>query len=125
MDALGKILHVNFLEYAHWFISIIISQIRDHSISVHQARYTTSIFTKYLYTATVKTSKKFYKTTFPSDMIFTKYDASTSDEQVEKLTRECNIHYRYCIRSLTYLLPTRVDFSFAVHKLAKFSSNPG
>ena len=58
-------------------------------------------------------------------MIFTKADTSTSDEQVEKLTREFNIHYRYCIGSLIYLFSTKVDLSFAVHKLAKFSANPG
>ena len=60
---------------------------KDHSISVYQARYATSIVAKYLDTTTVKASTNFYKTTFPSDMIFTKYDAFTSDEQVEKLTR--------------------------------------
>ena len=27
--------------------------------------------------------------------------------------------------SLIYLLSTRVDLSFAVHKLAKFTANPG
>ena len=70
---------------------------KDHSISVDQARYATSIVEKYLDTATVKENTKFYKTTFPSDMIFTKEYASTSDEQVENLTRELNIHYRYCI----------------------------
>ena len=41
------------------------------------------------------------------------------------MTREYNIHYRACIESLIYLLSTRVDLSFAVHKLAKFSVNPG
>ena len=60
---------------------------KDHSISVDQARYATSIVAKYLDTATVKASTKFYNTTLPSDMIFTKDDTSTSDEQVEKLTR--------------------------------------
>ena len=102
-----------------------ISQLKDHSISVDQARYATSIVAKYLDTATVKVSKTFYKTTLPSEMIFTKEDVSTSDEQVESLTREYNIHYRACIGSLIYLLSTRVDLSFAVHKLAKFSANPG
>ena len=58
-------------------------------------------------------------------MIFTKTDASTSDEKVDKLTREFNIHYRACIGYLIYLLSTRVDMSFAVHKLAKFSAKPG
>ena len=47
---------------------------KDHSISVDEARYSTSIIRKYLYTTTVKVSKKFYKTTFPADMIFTKED---------------------------------------------------
>ena len=79
LDSIGNIFHVKFLGYAHWFMSIIISQMKDHSISVYQSRYSTSIITKYLDTATVKTSTKFYKTTFPYDMIFTKADASTSD----------------------------------------------
>ena len=68
-------------------MSIRIYQMEDHSISVDQARYATYIVEKYLYTATVKVSTKFYKTIFIYDLIFTKEDASTSDEQVEKLTR--------------------------------------
>ena len=71
-----KRFHVNFLGYAHWFMSIIISQLKD------KARYATSVVAKYLDTATVKVSKTFYKTTLPADMIFTKEDVSTSDEQV-------------------------------------------
>ena len=51
-----------------------------------QARYATSIVEEYLNTDTVKASTNFYKTTLPSDMIFTKADASTSDKQVKKLT---------------------------------------
>ena len=34
VNALGKRLNVNFLGYAHWFMSIKISQMKDHSISV-------------------------------------------------------------------------------------------
>ena len=90
-------------------MSLRISQLKDHSISVDQARYATYIVVKYLYTDTVKASNKFYKTTLPADMIFTKADISTSDEQFEKLTREYNIHYRACIGSLIYLLSTIVD----------------
>ena len=67
---------------------------RDHSVSVDQAIYATSIVAKYLDTSTVKVITKFYKTTFSADMIFTNEYVSTSDEQVEKLTREFNIHYR-------------------------------
>ena len=86
VETLGNIFHVNSLGYEHWFISIRISQTRDYSISVDQARYATYIVVKYLDNATVKTINKFYNTNLPSDMIFTKYDAYTSDEQVEKLT---------------------------------------
>ena len=77
-DALGKILHVKLLGYAHWFMSIKISHMKGNSISIDQARYTTSIVAKYLDTVTVKASTKFYKTTLPSDIIFTKADAFTS-----------------------------------------------
>ena len=98
---------------------------KDNSITVDQAIYATSIVAKYLDNATVKASTKFYKTTLPSDIIFTTDDTYTSDKQVEKLTTKFNIHYRACIGSLIYLLSTRVDLSFAVHKLEKFSSKPG
>ena len=125
VETLGKRFHVNFLGFSHWFMSIRISHLKDNSISVGQARYATSVVARYLDTATVKVSNNFYKTTLSDDMIFTKEYFSTSDEQVEKLTREYNIHYRACIVSLIYLLSTRVDLSFAVHKLAKFSANPG
>ena len=106
-------------------MSIRTSQLKDHSIYVDQDRYATYIIAKYLDTAIVKVINKFYKTTLPDEMILTKEDVSTSDEQIEKLTREYNIHYRACIGSLIYLLSTRVDLSFAVHKLAKFSANAG
>ena len=59
VDTLGNRFHVNFLGYSHWFMSIIIYQLRDHSISVDQARYATSIVAKYLETDTVKVSNKF------------------------------------------------------------------
>ena len=48
VDNLGKILHVKLLGYAHWFMSIRISQMKDNSISIYQARYSTSIVAKIL-----------------------------------------------------------------------------
>ena len=60
---------------------------KDHSISVYQVSCDTSIGGNYLDTATVKKSKKFYNTNFPSETILTKANASTSDEQVDKFTR--------------------------------------
>ena len=63
---------MNFLGYAHWFMSIRISQLKDHYISMDQARYATSMVEKYLDTATVKVSTKFYNTTLPADTILTK-----------------------------------------------------
>ena len=122
VDTLGNRFHVNFLGYAHWFMPIRISQMKDHSIPVNQDRYATYIAVKYYVNATVKVSTKFYKTTFPADMIFTQEDVSTSDEQVEKFTREFNIHYRACIGSLIYLLSTRVDLTFYFQKtLVKYT----
>ena len=41
--ALGNIFQMNFLGYAHWFMSIITYHMKDRSISVDQARYATSI----------------------------------------------------------------------------------
>ena len=87
VDILGKRFHVNLLGFAHWFMSIRISQLKYHSISVDQDRYATSIVAKFLDTATVKVSNKFYKTTLPADKIFAKEDVSTSNELIEKLTR--------------------------------------
>ena len=46
VDTLGKRFHVNFLGYAHWVMSIRIPQMKDHYISVDQARYATSIVVK-------------------------------------------------------------------------------
>ena len=60
---------------------IIISKMKDNSISVDHDIYATSIAAKYLDTSTFKSSTKFYKTNFPSDMIFTKDNVCTSDEQ--------------------------------------------
>ena len=87
MDTLGKIFHMKFLGYAHWFMSIRISKMKGNYKSVDQARYATSIVAKYLNTVTEKASAKFYKTILPSHMIFTKVEASSSEEKIEKLNR--------------------------------------
>ena len=87
VGALGTIFHFNFLLYAHWFISIQISQMKDHYISVYKSRYATSSVAEYLDTATVTTSTNDYKTTLPYDMVFTKSDASNIDEKVDKFSR--------------------------------------
>ena len=40
------------------------------------------------------------------------------------MSGEFNIHYRAYIGSMINLLSTRVELSFVVHKLEKFSSKP-
>ena len=50
---LCKRFHVNFLGCANLFMSIRVSQMKNHSISVDRARYSTYIVTKYLNTATI------------------------------------------------------------------------
>ena len=52
---------MNTLGYAHWLMPIRISQMKDDSISVDQARYATYIIAKYLDTATVKATTNFIK----------------------------------------------------------------
>ena len=59
-----------------------LTRFNPDGINSNQARYPTCIVVKCLDTVTVKVSKKFYKTTFPSDMIFTKDNTSISDDQV-------------------------------------------
>ena len=54
VDTIGNIFQVNFLGNAHWFMSIRISQLKYHSISLDQAIYATPIVAKYLNTATIK-----------------------------------------------------------------------
>ena len=53
---------------------------------------------------------QFFVEALPHDMIFTKEDASTSDEQVGVFYREYKVHYRACVGSLIYILSTRVIF---------------
>ena len=65
-----------------------ISKLEDHSISVDQARCDSSIVEKYLDSATIKETSKLYKTTLTHDMIFNNEDTSTSNIQVEVLSRE-------------------------------------
>ena len=103
LETLRKRFHVNFLGYPHWFMSIRISQMKQHYISVDKARYATSIVSNYLDTVIFKTITEFYKNTLPSDMMFTKDGSSTIYEQVKKLTSEFNINIRACIGSLNYL----------------------
>ena len=87
LDTAGQIFHAKFLEYTHWFMSIRISQLGYHSISVHQARYATSDVDNCLENAKMLIYK-FHKNNLTHDMVLTKYDVSNSDEQVEKLSRE-------------------------------------
>ena len=49
MDTLVNIVHMKFLVYLHWYISVNISKLKDNYISVDQDRYATSVVEKYLY----------------------------------------------------------------------------
>ena len=79
VDTLGNRFHVKFLGYAHWFVSISISQLRDHYISVDHVMYDTSTIAKYLDTATVKENSKSHNITLPHDILFSNEYDSTSD----------------------------------------------
>ena len=45
---------VKFLGYSHLFMSVSISQLKDHSISADQDRYASSVVAKYLDNVTIK-----------------------------------------------------------------------
>ena len=90
-----------------------------------QSRYSTAVVSKYLDNSTIKENSKFHETKLTHYIIFTKQYASTSDEQAELLSGDYNIHYRYFMGSLIYLLSTIVYLCFSVHNLELFSSNPG
>ena len=77
---------MNILGYAHWFMSICISQLKDHYISVYQARYDTSFVERYPDTLTIKYHSKFNNINLTHDMIFNREDTYTGDEQVEVLS---------------------------------------
>ena len=46
LETIGKRSHMNFLGYTHWFMSIRVSQVKDHSISLDQPTYDISIVAK-------------------------------------------------------------------------------
>ena len=54
MDTLGKKIPCQIPGYAHYFMSIRISQLKNNFISVDQARYATSVVAQYLDTVTIK-----------------------------------------------------------------------
>ena len=58
LDTLGKRSSAKLLGYAHSFIFLRISQLKDHSISVNHDRYATSAVENYLDTATSKVSRE-------------------------------------------------------------------
>ena len=62
-------------------MSIVISQIKNHYVSVDQYMYDTYVVENYLYTDKLKENSKFHKPTLPHDMVFTKQDSSTSDKK--------------------------------------------
>ena len=65
MDTIVKRLHVKILGYAQWSMCIIISQLKEHSISVDQGRYATYVVVNFLDNVTIKEILKIHKTTLP------------------------------------------------------------
>ena len=60
VDTLGNKFHMSFLWYAHWFMSINISQLKCHYILMDQDMCATYVVAKYLYTDTIKEDSKFH-----------------------------------------------------------------
>ena len=64
LDTLRNRLYVYFLVYAYRFMSIIISQFKDHYISLYRSRYDTYVVAKYLDTVTLKYNSSFIRLTY-------------------------------------------------------------
>ena len=65
--------------------------------------YDTAVVSKYLDTSTMKENPKFNKTTLLHDIVFSKYDDSTSAEQLELLSRDYKIIYRSRVLFIFFL----------------------
>ena len=80
-------------------LSIRISQVKNNSISVDEARYSTSVVAKYLDTTTIKENSEFHKTTLTHDIKLIKEYLSIIDEKLGVLSIEYNIQYRAYVGS--------------------------
>ena len=107
--------------FAHWFLSMRISQDRFGNYTLDQSRYIKNIVNKYI----GGTKKRNITRPLSADWIATKDDCAKNEKEIVQLTEEYRMEYQSVIGSLIYLMNTRPDITFAVTKLAKFMRSPG
>ena len=91
VDSLGTRIHVKFVGYPHWFMSISISQLKNYLISVDQDRYATAVMSTYLDTATVQENSKFVR--LPCLMI---------QHSLNKMLLQVMTTWEYCLTSTKF-----------------------
>jgi hypothetical protein len=122
---LGKRFKLELLGQAHWYLGTRIHQLANFDIELDQNRYCASIVKKYLDQAGAPKNIRQHDTPLSIDFIPTSDDCSATDEDATKLGIMYNIDFASCIGSLIYLGMTRMDITYAINKLAKYTRKPG
>ena len=116
---------VGFMGYAHWFLSLRISQDKNYNITVDQDRYARMLTRRHLGDVVIESKARKHDRTLPDGFVASKQDESKTEEEATQLGTEYRIDYASAIGGLIYLIATRPDITFAVTKLAKFMKKPG
>jgi len=122
---LKKKFQYNFLGQAHWFLGMRLIQEGNFDISLDQSRYAKNIVQRYLFESNADIQDKKFNKPLPDGFIATKEDVSKDEKDVKALEKEFGFQYPSIVGALIYILSTRPDLSFAVHKLARFMTVPG
>jgi hypothetical protein len=122
---LSERFNLQLLGQAHWYLGTRINQLSNFDIELDQSRYCLSIVKKYLESAGCAKNIRHHTTPLPLDFIPTSDDCSVDEREAELLQTEYNIDFASCVGSLIYLGMTRVDISYAVNKMAKYTQKPG
>jgi hypothetical protein len=116
---------LKYMDQAHWFLGMRISQQGNYDITLDQSRYAKGIVERYLNGSNIELRSKPHSKPLPDDFIATKEDMSKTEEEAIRLEKEYGFAYSSVVGALIYILSTRPDLTFAVSKLAKFMRLPG
>jgi len=93
--------------------------------TLDQARYCKSVINRFLEIAGAKKKPRFHNTILPAEFVPSAEDCSKDEETAKNLQVKYGIDLTSCVGALLYLSYTRLDITYAVMKLAKFTRFPG
>jgi hypothetical protein len=126
--AMRKRFSIEWHPVATWYLQSQITQDKDKNISVDQTKYSKAIARRYLPNASAEPSRKdlrFYRNPLPRNFIWSKYDNSATQEEVEALEKEFGFRYIEAVGSLIYLSNTAIRLLYAIRKLCRHMHMPG